>query len=105
MPAFQFNEDLPCLYCGCSHAHCCSNVPVCDNCCIDLTDIVIAVPKAQKFIDRIIEFHVHGNPAPAPQWIRIPPGVNPKEWAKRRMLERQSKDVAPLSDETSEQMD
>jgi hypothetical protein len=105
MPAFQFNEDQPCLYCGCPHAHCCSNVPVCDNCCIDLTDIVIAFPKAQKFIDRIIEYRIHGNPAPAPEWIQIPRGVNPREWAKRRMLERKSINTAPTGDEIPKQTD
>jgi hypothetical protein len=105
MPAFQFNEDLRCLYCACPHTHCCSDVPVCDNCCIVLDDIVIAGPRAQKFIDRIIEYRVHGNPAPAPQWIRIPPGVNPSEWAERRMLERQSKNTAPMDDETAKQLD
>jgi len=105
MPPFEFNEDQPCLYCGCPHAHCCSDVPVCDDCCIHLTDIVIAVPKAQKFIDKVIAYRIHENPAPAPEWIRIPPGVNPREWAKRRMLERKSTDVAPTDDENGEQID
>lgn len=68
--ASQFDEYQACLYCGCPVAHECAGVPVCDKCCIGSTDMVIAFPEAKEFLERIIEYRVHGRPQPAPQYIR-----------------------------------
>lgn len=76
MSTYQFNEDDPCLYCGCPDAHACDGVAVCDVCCIDQSDIVIAYPAAETFFTRIIEYRIHGRPRPAPEhsWARRPQG-------------------------------
>lgn len=66
-----FDEDQPCLYCGSPNAHECAGVPVCDECCIDATDIEIAFPKAKRFLQRIIDYRVHGEAAPAPQHLPL----------------------------------
>jgi len=62
----QAGDDDRCIYCGRAATHPCAGSPICDFCCQIKDDVIVAVPLAEEWLKRGLDYHVHGLAMPEP---------------------------------------